>query len=180
MTAVVANTATLVTFAYGSNMLSGRIRKRCPSAIALGVAELHGHELRWHKRSRDGSGKCNLAQTADTTAVVYGVLYEIAVGEGQALDRAEGLGNGYEAKNGEVAFKGAPRVASIYHATDIDPSLKPYTWYKAFVVAGAKEHSLPEKYIERLLAMDTMEDPDRERHARNWKLSAADRSGRHS
>ena len=142
------------------------------------MAELHGHEIKWHKRSRDGSGKCNVVQTSDATAVVYGVLYEIPVGERQALDKAEGLGNGYEARNGEVAFKGAARMASIYHATDIDPSLKPYTWYKAFVVAGAKEHNLPKKYIERLVATDAMEDPDRERHARNWQRSEVDRSGR--
>lgn len=175
---MVANTGTLVAFAYGSNMLSGRIRKRCPSAAAFGVAVLHGHEIWWHKRSRDGSGKCNVVQTSDATAVVYGVLYEISISERQALDTAEGLGNGYEAKNGEVVFKDVPRMASIYYATDIDPSLKPYTWYKAFVVAGAKERNLPQEYIERLVATDTMEDPDRERHYRNWQLSTADRSGR--
>jgi AIG2 family protein len=174
VTTVFAVTLTFVAFAYGSNMLTGRIRKRCPSAAALGMAELHGHELRWHKRSRDGSGKCDVVQTNDASAVVYGVLYEISVGEKLALDKAEGLGNGYEAKNAEVAFNDAPRMASIYHATDIDPSLKPYTWYKAFVVAGAKEHNLPGKYIERLVATEAIEDPDRERHSRNWQLSTAD------
>ena len=96
----------------------------------------------------------------------------------QALDKAEGVGIGYEAKNGEVTFMGTPRMASIYHATAIDPSLKPYSWYKALVVAGAKEHNLPERYVERLLATVALEDPDRERHARNWLLPAADRSGR--
>lgn len=177
---MVANTGTLVAFAYGSNMLTGRIRERCPSVTVLGIAELHGHELRWHKRSQDGSGKCNFVQTNDATAVVYGVLYEIPVGEKLALDRAEGLGKGYEEMNAEVAFRGAPRTASIYCATDVDPSLKPYTWYKALVVAGAEEHNLPNTYIERLVATVAMEDPDRERHADNWQLSTADRSGRPS
>jgi hypothetical protein len=161
-------------------MLTGRIRKRCPSAAALGMAELHGHELQWHKRSRDGSGKCDVVQSNDGMAVVYGVLYEISVGEKLALDQTEGLGNGYEKKYAEVAFKDAPRMASIYHATDIDPSLKPYTWYKSLVVAGAKEHNLPESYIERLVATDALEDPDQERHAHNWQQSTADRSRRQS
>jgi gamma-glutamylcyclotransferase len=172
-----ATTPTFVAFAYGSNMLTGRIRRRCPSAAVLGMAELHGHELQWHKRSRDGSGKCDVVQTNDGTAVVYGVLYEIPVAEKLALDMAEGLGNGYQAKNAEVAFKGAPRNASIYRAIDIDPSLKPYSWYKALVVAGAKEHALPGIYIERLMATDAIEDPDRERHNRNWQRLAADRCG---
>lgn len=46
-----------ITFAYGSNMPTARIRARCPSAVAMGVAELRGYELRWHKISNDGSGK---------------------------------------------------------------------------------------------------------------------------
>jgi gamma-glutamylcyclotransferase len=135
------------------------------------MSELRGYDLRWHKRSRDGSGKCDVVQPNDATVVVYGVLYEIPLGEKPTLDTAEGLGEGYEEENVEVAFQGATRVASIYHATDIDPSLRPYTWYKAFVVAGAKEHALPGEYIGRLLATDAIEDPDRERHDRNWRLS---------
>jgi hypothetical protein len=115
-------------------------------------------------------------KTNDATAVVYGVLYEIPVGERQALDQ-EGLGNGYEAKSAEVVFKGARRIASLYHATEIDPTLKPDSWYKAFVVVGAKEHGLPGTYIEQLVAIDAIEDPDRERHSRNWQLSPADRFG---
>ena len=177
MTAESETTKSFSVFAYGSNMLSGRIRRRCPSAAALGTAELHGYEIKWHKRSKDGSGKCDVVQINNATAVVYGVLYEISVGERQALDKAEGVGIGYEAKNGEVTFMGTPRMASIYHATAIDPSLKPYSWYKALVVAGAKEHNLPERYVERLLATVALEDPDRERHAHNWLLPAADRSG---
>jgi gamma-glutamylcyclotransferase len=167
-------------FAYGSNMFTDWLRVRCPSAVSLGVAELPGHELKWDKRSRDGSGKCNVVKTNDARAVVYGVLYEIPVGEKRALDQAEGLGNGYETKNTEVTFTGAPRMATIYFAIDIDPYLKPYTWYKAFVVGGAKEHNLPEEYIELLAEADAMEDPDRERHDKRWQQSAVGRSGRQS
>ena len=176
---MVATTRTFVTFAYGSNMLTDRIRERCPSATALGVAELHSYELRWHKcSSKDGSGKCDVVKANAPSAVVYGVLYEIHISEKPALDAAEGLGRGYDAKDAEVAFEGATRMVSVYYATDIDPTLKPYTWYKAFVVAGAKEHELPATYVERLVATDAMEDPDRERHDRNWQLSTVDRFGR--
>ena len=40
----------------------------------------------------------------------------------------------------------------MYEADDwaIDDSLRPYTWYKDFVVDGAKEHDLPEAYIKKL------------------------------
>lgn len=170
-----ANTQTFVTFAYGSNMLSNRIQERCLHATALGIAELHGYALKWHKDSKDGSGKCDVVQTDDATKIVYGVLYEIPLGEKTALDAAEGLGNGYAAKNVEVTFKGAPRMASLYYATKIDASRKPYTWYKRFVVEGAREHDLPRAYIDRLEATVAIEDLNRDRHNLNWQKSMPNR-----
>lgn len=161
---------TFVSFAYGSNMLSSRIQERCPSARVLGVAELHGHELKWHKRSKDGSGKCDVVHTKDEKQIVYGVLFKIAASEKSELDKAEGLGNGYEEKQVQVVFEGKPRTVTLYAATETDLSLKPYTWYKAFVVAGAKEHKLPKEYIRRLEAVEATQDPDRARHERNTQL----------
>lgn len=50
-----------------------------------------------------------------------------------------------------------------------DPALRPYTWYKRFLVEGAREHSLPAEYIaelERIEAVpDTNEQRDREKRA---------------
>jgi len=47
-------------------------------------------------------------------------------------------------------------------------SLRPYTWYKEFVVRGAEQHGLPDGYIEQLKAIDAVADPDaaRDRHNR--------------
>mgnify|MGYP001343361381 CR=1 FL=1 len=172
-----ATSQTFVTFAYGSNMLTSRIQARCPSARTLGTAELRGYELKWHKRSSDGSGKCDVVRTNDANHVVYGVLYEIPASEKSALDAAEGLGHGYEAKDVEVVFERAPRRSSVYYATAIDASLRPYTWYMALVVAGAKENQLPEKYIEQLAKADAMADSDSKRHHLNTELAARHRQG---
>ncbi len=161
---------TFVSFAYGSNMLSSRIQERCPSARALGVAELHGHELKWHKRSKDGSGKCDVVPAKDEKRIVYGVLFEIAENEKSELDKAEGLGNGYEQKQVQVVFEGKPRAATLYAATNTASLLKPYTWYKAFVVAGAKEHELPNEYIRQLEAVEATQDPDNKRHESHTQL----------
>ena len=164
------NSKAFVSFAYGSNMLSSRIQERCPSARALGVAELHGHELKWHKRSKDGSGKCDVVLSKDEKRIVYGVLFEIAESEKRELDKAEGLGNGYEEKQAPVVFEGKSRAVTLYSATNTDSSLKPYTWYKAFVVAGAKEHKLPSEYRRKLEAVEATQDPDSKRHERNTQL----------
>ena len=160
---------TFRTFAYGSNMLSARLRRRCPSARPLGVAQLRGHELRWHKRSTDGSGKCDVVPV-NVNHSVFGVAYEIDASESTALDQAEGLGHGYDRKDATVILNGDVITLSVYFATNTDPALKPYSWYKALVVAGAKEHGLPSTYIASLEVVEASQDPDRMRHDRNMRI----------
>src|SRR5450631_1314447 len=83
-------------FAYGSNMLTARLRERAPSATAIGIGQLEGHALRWDKHSwRDGSGKCDAEFTGQRSDVVWGAVFELAPEDKPALDQAEGLGNGY-------------------------------------------------------------------------------------
>ena len=151
-------------------MLTSRIRERCPSARPLGMAELRGHELRWHKRSRDGSGKCDVVQSAQPETVIYGVLFEIKLSEKPDLDRVEGLGVGYTEREVQVYHNGALRAAVAYVATDKDPELQPYSWYHALVVAGAKEHGLPAPYIAMLQSQPTADDHDRHRHDKYMSL----------
>ena len=61
----------ICTFAYGSNMLTARLRERVSSAAAVGIGRLPGHVLKWHKRSRDGSGKCDIESTGLNEEVVW-------------------------------------------------------------------------------------------------------------
>ena len=158
-------------FAYGSNMLCTRIRCRCSSAKPIGVAELEGFKLRWHKRSRkDGSGKCDIVSESTSNTRVYGVLYRIAMHQKCLLDKAEGLDQGYAEIDIDVHCEGEQIAAKAYQATDIDRSLKPYSWYRALVVAGAREHCLPEVYISQLEAVAAWEDPNRARHNNNMRL----------
>ena len=116
---------TFMAFAYGSNMLTTRLRdpKRCPSATPIGVAELEGCELRWHKRSTDGSGKCDIVAGASAEARVFGVLYQIATSEKQALDKAEGLGKGYKEIDVEVVCNGRAVAAKAYQGSLLQNSI---------------------------------------------------------
>lgn len=61
----------VVTFAYGSNMLVARLTERVPSARPIGIGQLKGHVLRWHKRSKDGSGKCDIEITESDADSVW-------------------------------------------------------------------------------------------------------------
>ena len=155
---------TFLYFAYGSNMLTARLKSRgVPSAKFVTVANLEGHELRWHKKSKDLSGKCNVVSSTEVGASVLGVVFEILASEKSALDLAEGLNKGYVERRFELTTAQGPLVASAYVATEIDPNVVPYQWYKAHVVVGAKEHGLPAKYVEWLEATVAVRDPDRDR-----------------
>jgi putative ATP-dependent endonuclease of OLD family len=155
---------TFFNFAYGSNMSSTRLRARVPSARVIGRAALHGYQLVWDKVGTDGSGKCDVVASGAPDAVVHGVVYAIAQSEKPALDRAEGLGNGYDERQVVIEVNGTPHVATMYYATRKDAALKPYSWYKAHVLAGASEHELPPAYITALEAAEAMQDPDASRH----------------
>ena len=133
------------------------------------IATLPGHALRFHKRSRDKSGKCNAFAVGDGQSVV-GVLFSFDPVERAKLDKAEGVGNGYEhATVTVVNDKGRRRKVLTYLASPnaIDDSLAPYSWYKDFVLAGCAEHGVPTDYVAACVqSVEATEDSDRARDAR--------------
>lgn len=165
-----AKTPTFLYFAYGSNMVSRRLRARTPSAAAKGAGYLSGRRLTFDKVSTDGSGKCDVEPTSHPTDRVYGVVFEIACGEKSALDAAEGLGKGYREERVTVITSSGNLEAIAYAATEKEPALRPFHWYKALVVAGAAEHALPGPYVEWLRTADSKPDPEATRRAENEAL----------
>ena len=159
-------------FAYGSNMCTGRLCRRVPSATSVSVARLAGHSLRLHKRSIDKSGKCDAYFTGEPQDIIWGVLYQIDPNEKRNLDRAEGYG--YRETQVTVVDTSGEQWRSIMYvanATHIDAALRPYSWYKRFVVEGARIHMLPADYIEILNRIETTEDQDEQRDAESRSIS---------
>ena len=162
----------MVYFAYGSNMCSGRLRRRVPSAVPLFVAALRSYRFHFHKRSLDGSSKADAFRTGNGNDVVWGVVFRIEEREKPQLDEAEA--SGYEQQSVDVTDEeGNAHSALLYvaAASHIDGLLQPYTWYKRFVVEGARQHRLPEPYVAVVEREAAIEDPDRERHARNIAIT---------
>jgi hypothetical protein len=156
-------------FAFGSNMSSRRLKARAPSATLIGPGMLPGHRLAFHKVSKDGSAKCDVVPSGSDR--VRGVLFEIDAAEKPILDRAEGLGDGYEQKTVDVLLPSAVSASAFtYFATNVDPGLQPYSWYKRHVLEGAREVRLPPDYIEILEQVDAIEDPNKEREARELAI----------
>lgn len=154
-------------FAYGSNMLSERIVERAPSARKLGAASLPAHRLLFDKRGwKDGSGKCRLAHTVNPQDIAWGILYRLSPDDRTALDRAEGVGQGYEVHSISIELEsGEVLNAFTYMAqpTHIEPALRPFTWYRDLVLAGAAEHQLPAAYLAQIAAVAVVKDANAER-----------------
>lgn len=144
-------------FAYGSNMLSERMQARIPAATVVGVARLPGWQLVWDKISQDGSGKANLRQAAGQE--VWGVVYRIPAADIERLDRIEG---GYQRIPVDVEIDGKDkRTVFTYCSDQRNSHLLPFNWYKALVIKGAEEHSLPADYINQLKQAPAQSDPHR-------------------
>jgi gamma-glutamylcyclotransferase len=156
-------------FAYGSNMCLGRFRayRVRPEGAGRG-AVLTGYRLMFNKESTDGSGKANVE--AHEGSETRGVVYVISDADLRTLD------------DGEVGYR---RVRLPVHATDdvesmawvyiaITPNneaaLRPYTWYKRFLVEGAREHALPANYIANLENIAAVQDTDAARDGRKRAL----------
>jgi len=159
-------------FAYGSNLLPRRLQapERTPSARVLTVAELAGHRIEFTKLGQDGSGKCTVLACEDPARRVHGVVYSLDPAERPALDRVEGAG--YHVQTLSLDTPDGPLEAFAYVADDdaVDPSLRPFSWYHALVVAGARHHAFPEEYVAALARVPAVRDPDCERDRRHWEL----------
>lgn len=164
--------------AYGSNMLPRRIELRLGRCDVLGVASLVEYALRFHKRGRDGSGKCDAFLTGNPADTLYGVVYSLSEAQREMLDDFEGPG--YVSRDVCVQTRSAVLTAYAYVAkpAHVDADLLPFYWYKSIVEAGARAHDLPAHYVEGITATDALTDPDTERNSHHLALIESGIGGR--
>ena len=158
-------------FAYGSNMSIPRLSRRISGLSKMGIATLNGHSLEFHKSGSDGSAKCDIAVSGDEDSLVMGVVFEFPDSQLKKLNLVEGHGKGYDSKYASVSLGDKTDLeAYTYIATSINRSLKPFHWYKHHVVFGARESGLPHWYIDQLLAVESIDDPDPGRSSRQMSM----------
>jgi len=158
-------------FAYGSNMCTGRLAAYGVTPLRARGALLKGYKLSFRKRSQDDSGKTDVVRSRSRNADVWGVLYEV---DAQDLVRLDDGEKGYQRRRDRVLLRNGRSVKVwIYVSTPNhrDESLRPYTWYKRFLVEGAKEHLLPKSYVALLEGIVAIEDANRERDRRKRYLT---------
>lgn len=163
----------MLIFAYGSNMNLNRLTQRVPSAVKTSNAFLPGYKLVCNKVSKDGSAKANIIKTDNLAELVWGVLLTIDSDEKALLDKAEGLGKGYN-EDTLIFFDETnnPYPAQVYIADSnvINNNLLPYDWYKEFIVTGAIQNELPADYILQLQSIICSRDNDEERRTKNYSI----------
>ena len=162
-------------FAYGSNMLTKRLQKRCPGAVSKERAYADDWIVKFSKPSKDCSAKATLSPKNGCRTP--GMLFEIPDSEVCRLDKCEGVGYGYERCNTfcvRLAESGEIVQVATYLATFTKPDLKPYDWYLALVIAGACEHIPDEDHLVMLRHVTYMRDPrsDREERRKAKKVLA--------
>lgn len=156
--------STLFYLAYGSNLHPRWLQSRVPSAEIVQKTSLDGWSLRFNKHSHtDGSAKCNILETGNTSDCVHGVVYRLKTIEKAALDKAEG---GYDCVNIHLPEFGEIMVYLAKSAI-INNELQPYSWYRDIVIAGAILHGLPAKYVSQLKEITAIPDPDASRERKH-------------
>ncbi len=157
-------------FAYGSNMLRARLEQRVGVVSVVGAGRVSAYQLRFHKRSVDGSGKCNLLYTGNLTDHAHGVVYAMRLGQRVQLDKYEG--RSYEAKTVivQVGSRHVRALTYVGRPEHIEEGMSPYDWYHAFVLAGAREHGLDPRHIEAIVDTRAQPDPDMQRAIQNERL----------
>lgn len=108
------------------------------------------------------------------TDLVWGVLFDFDASQKNLLDQAERLGHGYDEFAAAVESEdGQQDKALLYIAASshIDNTRQPYSWYKRFVIEGARQHDIPKDYVDFLDSFQAREDPDRARDARERAIT---------
>jgi gamma-glutamylcyclotransferase (GGCT)/AIG2-like uncharacterized protein YtfP len=154
-------------FAYGSNLDSQQMSRRCPGATVVGLGELRDHRLTFPLTSHDWGGGVAGVGVAHGESV-WGVVYELTDEHLAALDGYEqfvGPGdqhNLYDRETTSVQLVRAddgsfPRRLHvwIYLARPANPS-PPSRRYLDTILAGARHHKLPDEYVARLAATTTL------------------------
>jgi hypothetical protein len=151
-------------FAYGSNMQTATLRGRRGIEYHRALpARLPGWRLVLDKPPMlpVGHGYANVVPDPDSE--VLGVLYEVDVDALGIIDLTEGVPIGNYARVTVPArvltdAASAPLDAHTLTSSRRDATLQPSTRYMSLLIEGALEHGLPERYVEFLRGVASVEE----------------------
>jgi len=149
-------------FAYGSNLDPGEMEMRCPGSRFLCRAFLPDHALRFHGYDKVWGGATATAEHTPGT-VVHGIVVELAPGQFEALDRAEGcLGPGHPDNRFDrvqlpVVLENGETIEVFTYIMRPQPAGRPSRAYRWAILSGMRRWSLPAAAIAALEAEPTID-----------------------
>ncbi len=151
-------------FIYGVQILPAKMMSVMAFSQFVGVGKLSGYQLLFNKKShKDESGLANLVLTHKPEDAVFGAIYEISEAYKGTLERVEGIEHGYHEIPVTVSCQGQPMSVKTFICDDAaltQEGLKPFHWYKAMMLKGAKERTFPAEYIDYLEKYEALTDTD--------------------
>ena len=136
-------------FAYGSNMDPVQMHDRCPGAKPIGVAKYDDYQLMINTR-----GVATVVPRNDN--VCYGVLWAVTEEHMRALDRYEGVKQGFYTKGlAKVYIHGTEFESVIYVASDSKPGV-PRSGYLDKLIAGVEFFHGHDEWIEEIADFDNI------------------------
>jgi gamma-glutamylcyclotransferase (GGCT)/AIG2-like uncharacterized protein YtfP len=134
-------------FAYGSNMCVVQMSQRCPDAVKIGVATLHGYEFMINEL-----GVAGVIERSDSA--VIGILWQISEEDKESLDFWEGAdvtGGAYHHKKLAVITDVKSVDALVYIARNTVRG-KPREGCLEKIVKAALDHGINRGYVQFLEA----------------------------
>jgi hypothetical protein len=145
-------------FAYGSNMNPEQIQKRGVKPRHILPARLPGHELAFfgHTRVWDGAMESVVPSPGD----VWGIIYEISFSAREVLDswqdaRLDGTGVYFHYPTEVIDVNGKSHPVVLYKKDLLGERTLPSQEYLDFILAGAIQHGLPCRYIDKVRDITT-------------------------
>ncbi|XP_056596814.1 gamma-glutamylcyclotransferase a [Triplophysa dalaica] len=145
-------------YAYGSNLLKERLQLNNPSAVFHCIGKIKDYRLNfglwgdttnctWH-------GGVATIEESDGEEV-WGVVWRLDNENLSTLDKQEQVHEGmYSPSHVMVETDEGPILCRTYKMNNFRPCL-PSPQYKKVVCLGAQQNSLPQNYIQKLLAQKT-------------------------
>jgi len=131
-------------FAYGSNMDSKQMNRRCPENRLIGNATLPGY--RWIITRRGYASVVPSQQDA-----VEGVLYEISETDEAHLDQYEGVGSGCYVKEMVRILHNGEIVHAMIYIDPVDEEGAPKKEYIRRINDAVRDAGLSEAYVNRYI-----------------------------
>lgn len=133
--------------AYGSNLNSGQMQYRCPTAHPTAKGWLHDHKLVFQGSPYGAHANVIPAEGHEVPVVIW----EITAADEKALDRYEGVKGGYYTKEYmEIEVAGEMKKALIYIMTPHGYGI-PTDGYLDTIAQGYRDFNLPVTYLNEAL-----------------------------